>query len=26
VHVIPRPHDEVEAILTKPAPGAAASK
>ncbi|HEY2278290.1 MAG TPA: BMC domain-containing protein [Streptosporangiaceae bacterium] len=26
VHVIPRPHDEVEAILTKPAPRAAASK
>jgi ethanolamine utilization protein EutM len=25
VHVIPRPHDEVEAILTKPAPQAAAS-
>ena len=23
VHVIPRPHDEVEAILTKPAPAAA---
>jgi ethanolamine utilization protein EutM len=23
VHVIPRPHDEVEAILTKPAPVAA---
>ena len=22
VHVIPRPHDEVEAILTKPAPAA----
>jgi ethanolamine utilization protein EutM len=26
VHVIPRPHDEVEAILTQPAPRAAASK
>src|ERR1700744_1394307 len=25
VHVIPRPHDEVEAILAKPAPQAAAS-
>jgi len=24
VHVIPRPHDEVEAILTKPAPVPAA--
>lgn len=24
VHVIPRPHDEVEAILTKPAPALAA--
>lgn len=23
VHVIPRPHDEVEAILTKPTPAAA---
>jgi ethanolamine utilization protein EutM len=23
VHVIPRPHDEVEAILTKPAPAVA---
>ena len=26
VHVIPRPHDEVEAILTKPAPSPAAAK
>jgi ethanolamine utilization protein EutM len=26
VHVIPRPHDEVEALLTKPTPPAAASK
>ncbi len=26
VHVIPRPHDEVEAILTKPATPAAAAK
>jgi ethanolamine utilization protein EutM len=26
VHVIPRPHDEVEAILAKPAPKPAASK
>lgn len=26
VHVIPRPHDEVEAILTRLAPRAAASK
>jgi ethanolamine utilization protein EutM len=26
VHVIPRPHDEVEAILTKPAPPAVATK
>jgi ethanolamine utilization protein EutM len=26
VHVIPRPHDEVEAILTQPAPRAATSK
>lgn len=25
VHVIPRPHDEVEAILTKPAPAATPS-
>ena len=26
VHVIPRPHDEVEAILTKPSPAAAPAK
>jgi ethanolamine utilization protein EutM len=26
VHVIPRPHDEVEAILTKPTPAAAPAK
>ena len=26
VHVIPRPHDEVEAILAKPAPKPAAAK